>query len=88
MNTLPECVQEKTQKETGGLLPFKSKDKYEKEYKTFRIWHSKYEIVTVLWAYFQKLVSFSNFLILCLVWKIHSYIAMDFSLLKSTFLRA
>jgi hypothetical protein len=59
MNTLPECVKEKTQKATGGLLPFKSQDKYEKEYETFRIWHSKYEIATVLWAYLQELVSFT-----------------------------
>jgi hypothetical protein len=59
MNTLPEWVQEKIQKATGGLLPFKSKDKYEKEYETFRIWHSKYDIATVLWAYFQELVSFT-----------------------------
>jgi hypothetical protein len=30
MNTLPECVQEKAQKATESLLPFKSKDKYER----------------------------------------------------------
>jgi hypothetical protein len=47
MNTLPECVQEKTQKATEGLLPFKSQDKYEKDYEIFRIWQSKYEIATV-----------------------------------------
>jgi hypothetical protein len=83
MNTLPEWEQDKTQKATEGLLPFKSQDKYEKEYETFRIWQSKYEIATVsatvLLAYFQELVSFTVklFLILCLVWKIHSFIAMD-----------
>jgi hypothetical protein len=63
MNTLPECVQEKTQKATEGLLPFKSQDKYEKDYEIFRIWQSKYEIATVsatvLLAYFQELVSFT-----------------------------
>jgi hypothetical protein len=63
MNTLPECVQGKPQKATESLLPFKSNDKYEKEYETFRIWQSKYKIATinatVLLAYFQKLVSFT-----------------------------
>jgi hypothetical protein len=42
-----------------GLLPFKSQDKHKKEYETFRIWQSKYEIATVLLAYFQQLVSFT-----------------------------
>jgi hypothetical protein len=63
MNTLPECVQEKAQKATESLLSFKSKDKYEKDYETFRIWQSKCEIGTVsasvLLAYFQELVSFT-----------------------------
>jgi hypothetical protein len=63
MNMLPECVQEKTQKTMEGLLPFKSQDKHKKEYETFRIWLSKYEIATVsatvLLAYFQELVSFT-----------------------------
>jgi hypothetical protein len=63
MNTLPEWEQDKTQKATEGLLPFKSQDKYEKDYEIFRIWQSKYEIATVsatvLLAYFQELVSFT-----------------------------
>lgn len=63
MNTLPKCVQENAQKATESLLPFKSKERYEKEYETFRIWQSKHEIATVnetvLLAYFQELVSFT-----------------------------
>jgi hypothetical protein len=55
-----QCVQEKAQK---VMESFKSKDKYEKEYKTFRIWQTKYEIATVsatvLFACVQELVSFT-----------------------------
>lgn len=62
MNTLPEFVQENAQKATESLLPFKSKERYEKEYEIFKIWQSQHEIATVnetvLLAYFQELVSF------------------------------
>jgi hypothetical protein len=47
MNTLPDWIQKKAQKAPESLLPFKSKDKYEKKYETSRIWQSKYEITTV-----------------------------------------